>query len=147
MSEDIDDKKFRLAVEDRRHNELVSLLKQFVAAVKIDNGKDSELVNLIQKSNGNIDVFLAKLKEVANPKIEAPNITLNNDNSEVIKAVNDSSNKIYECLERVENLLKQLVDVRMADIEAIPVRGGYQGTGQINKVTFKTVLQKSKYQA
>lgn len=139
MDEMDDDIKFDKLLEDKRHKEISGLFKQLIAAVKSDDGKESELAKLIQKNNGNIDVFLSKLKEIGTPTIEAPNVTI--DNNEI----SNQLKQVYDCQEKTNMLLQQLIDLRSADVEMIPTRGGYQGNGQINKVTVKTIIPKNEY--
>ena len=118
MSEETDDRKFRLAVEDRRHNELAGLLKQLILESKKEDGKESELTKLIQKSNGNIDVFLDRIKELTKPQeisVNAPNVNINQD--EVVK-------ELKLVIEELKNNKPPIIENKEGEFKVIRGYGG-----------------------
>lgn len=132
----------KLIAEEKKHTELVAILKQLLQASKGDNSKDAELAKLIQKSNGNIDVFLAKLREMAAPIVNAPNVTV--DTESVVAAINRGIKAISDDQDKTNSLLQKLIELRLANVELTPHRDG----GLIDRVTAKTIVpNKPKYEA
>ena len=118
MSEDKDNIKFRLAVEDRRHNELTGLLKQLIDESKKEDGKESELTKLIQKSNGNIDVFLSKVQELSKPQaisVNAPPVNVNQ-----VEVVNELKLVVQE----LKNNKPPMIEKKEWEFKVIRSQGG-----------------------
>ena len=129
-----DDVQVEQLISKQQHKELRESIKALVSSIKSDKDKDAGLVKLFKQLH---DSIISKVNEIAVPNISIPaalppNVTV--DNKELL-----------ECLERVEEKLQQLIDLRSADVEMVPTIG--QWSQRIEKMTIKTILPKSKYQA
>lgn len=125
--------------QQQQHEDLLEVLTKILNIIKNDSSKDERLAELISKSNVSFDVFLTKLRELS-----APQVILNNDNSEAIKIGTELKEKIDEMI----NLQRESNELRKLPVKMTPKRGGFQGTGLIESVTVESQFpNKSKYQA
>lgn len=138
---DISDEELDNIAREKQHKEILSVLKQLLLTHQESNDKDIKLAELLSKSNGSIDVFINKLKEIGSLKIPVPQVNLTNDNSEVIKL----ATLLKERMDILIDLQRESNELRKADVKMIPKKGQWGG---IEEVTVKTILPtKSKYQA
>lgn len=97
---------FNELLEEKRHKEIVSLLKQRNQSdIKID----ATLKAAIQKNVEVISSFVESLKNIniSVPKIDAPNVTVNNNNEQLLSSIvkmgellNGSLQELKTCLHK-----------------------------------------------
>ena len=132
----IDTDQFERKLRDKQHKEMMSQMKQLVSSLKQDNDGDKELTKFIKQHSDSLSLFVQKLNELAKPL--PPNVTLNNDNSIVVKAVNEGVKRIESCSEKTNELLQKLIETKTAEIELTPTRNHFDGA--ITKVTARTIM-------
>lgn len=135
--------KIDLLIEDARHEEITALFEQLIAATKTGAAREEAIAKLLDQKSQLFAVLLDKWKEIAAIKIPAPNVTVQSNQDAVIKAVQDSADRLAQNDEKIIGLLEQLIVIRGADVDLI-VKRDY---GIIEKVTAKVIMPKQKFSA
>lgn len=138
MSDDLEDKMFDDVLADRQHQALLDLLKRVNASLRSRDAKDDELIRLIRMETSNLELFISKLGQLSAPVVKSPDVTVNTDNSAVIKSIQESAKVIGDVQKKTNELLDRLITLRLADVVLTPTREGY--TQLIEKVTAKIIL-------
>lgn len=112
------EEKIKSKRQEQQHEELTGLLKKVLLAIEKDNGADGELAKLLAKNNGNIDVFLGKLKEVATPIVEAPDVNVNVDMDKLAGMIADKLRPEFESQAKREERIIELLSTRATKMEA-----------------------------
>lgn len=144
---DLDDIKFELALQEKRHSEIKSLLGSLINS-KNDDSLSEKLIEHLNINEKSVALLLAKMSALSIPaptiEVSPPSVTFNDNSKEVIRAVNESKEQVLKSLETLNGLVQQLIDVRKSPVEMIPEMNGF---GVIIKVRVQPVIPKTKYTA
>lgn len=101
--DDIDQAAFdKIVSEEKKHRELISSIKGLMTVLKpIDN--TDKISELISSNKNTVDVFLNKLKEISAVKVPSPQVSINNENKEVIQISQD----IKKLFSEIKDLLTE----------------------------------------
>lgn len=105
---DISDEKLDRIAAEKRHRELVILLKQLVSSVS-KNESQSEISKSINSNSQALQVFLKKLNEISQIEIKAPIVNVETNQKDVVneaKVIIENQKKIIQLLEKKPSRLK-----------------------------------------
>ena len=135
LAEDIDDDvAWGKVLEADRHKQLLSAIKQLIAAVsKPDVPKDDGIAKAIEKNSAAIGIFVEKIKALAAPVAPDVNVVVNQDS--VIGAIGGMAASINQNLSDLKDAV--VAAKKQSEYEFI-IKRGINGT--ISSVTAKSKL-------
>jgi hypothetical protein len=137
---DIEDKKFEVLLEQKRHNELKVMLDKLTNAVS--NKEDKAIVDAINGQGIKMEALVKAIQNIPSPKI--PDVKVEYNTKEFVSSVN----KI--CLDIIESnnkVIKALENRILPD--TFEMSRGYGGLVESVKVNYKkaNLINIPKYQA
>ena len=121
---------FNELLEEKRHKEIVSLLKQRNQSdIKID----AILNKAIEKNTEAVSSFLERIGniKIEVPKIDAPNVTVNNNNDQLIGEVKKMGETLNSSITELKACFEKYLDKEPAEYEFKIIRSD---GGAINKI-------------
>jgi hypothetical protein len=97
-----DDKKFYDRLEDKRHKEIISSLRQINDQLSKEK-KDDGIAEALYKQTATIQGFVEAIKGL--PKPDAPRVTVNGNTGEVVRSINDMCELIVKGLGEIKEML------------------------------------------